>query len=118
MSNDVQLTRSAKKLLFLLCEHYKTRIRYGTPEDEASYFGGAEQIVGKLGLSDSVRSVSAWADELICASFLTGLHASNILVESNLNPSGLAYYEHRYDSLFKAFSSLLASASGAKSLLE
>lgn len=117
MSDNIRLTRSAKRLLFLLCEHYNTRIRYGTPVDEAAVLGGARQIIGRLGLSDSPANVTAWARELSDAGLLSALFADLELVESELNPSAIIYYESRYDDLRKLLPDLLSAARSALSLI-
>ena len=117
MSENVRLTRAAKRLLFLLCEHYNTRIRYGTPAEEACIFGGTRQIISRLGLSDSPASVTACARELADANLIAALFADFELAESELNPAGIIYYESRYDDLRKLFPDLISLAGNIISLL-
>ena len=117
MSDRVRLSRSAKRLLFLLCEHYNTRIRYGTSEEEACIFGGAQQLIDRLGLSDSPANVSSWARELAKAEMISALFEDNGLAESELSPEGVAYYESRFDDLKKLFPDAISLAGSLFSLL-
>ena len=118
MSDSIRLTRPARKLLILLYDHYATRVRYGTSMDEARIFGGSCRIISRLSLSDSPANVTSLARELASFGLISAFFANNDLVESELNPSGIAFCESRYDDLVKLLPGALSLAVDVCSLFK
>lgn len=118
MSDSIRLTRPAKKFLILLYDHYSTRVRYGTPMDVARIFGGSSRVISRLSLSDSPANVTSLARELAGFGLISALFANNDLVESELNPSGIAFCESRYDELVKLLPGVISLAGDLISLFK
>lgn len=118
MSDSIRLTRPARKLLILLYDHYSTRVRYGTPMDEARIFGGSSLVVSRLSLSDSPANVSSLSRELSENGFISALFADDDLVESSLTSAGIAFCESRYDDLVKLLPGVISLAGDLISLFK
>lgn len=110
MFENNRLTRDADYLLCILYHAYCERRKNGSSIEEASLFGGSEEIQHDYARELPTHDIDAVAKQLEKAGMLNCLIADLALCECEITPEGIAYMEHRFgdklDLLLRRISAL------------